>query len=75
MSLDDCGKIIAVRVDRVSGDGFATHYQNVEVSMVIKAPRGILIIYDRPEKSPWDRSADQEKQAQAIHEFMEFDNA
>lgn len=68
-NLDDVGKTI-----KVFNDWTRQFVHNVEVSMVIEAPKGRMVVYDRPEKSPQDRSIAQEQQGEAVRAFMEFNN-
>jgi hypothetical protein len=72
VGLDDVGKIVPVTFpDRYSFDHLLI---NEEVTMVISAPKGRLVVYDRPEKSPQDRSRDLVIQGNAVRAFMEFNN-
>lgn len=68
--LDDVGKTIPIFNDYYP----RSFKHNVEVAMVIEAPKGRIVVYDRPEKSPAGRSVAQEQQGEAIKAFMEFNN-
>ena len=59
IELDDCGKELHLQVHRLWTDSM-----NVTATMVIKAPRGTMALFDRGYISP-------DTQCEAIKAFME----
>lgn len=64
IELDDCGKELHLDCTYFRGHLVFTQGADVKVQMVIKAPRGTMVLFDRDYISP-------DTQCEAIRAFME----